>query len=226
MDNIGKIGILLVVLITLGNFFWNSNLAKIENKESREETWVDDQGHLHVLGLTLNVTTLREAEIALKSRTDPALFLYNHHDTEYHLVLEAYFPSIADHSKVILGLAVSDEKIMELESRATPPRMNNNGVGRMNLNNSDLIPIQQYRVEWIRLIPSNELEAAMIKARFGDAEQVIQVSTQLLIMLYPEIGLQVILREDGKDELNFFHPAIYSEGIRDVLIHAKIEAVL
>ena len=224
MNKLGLIGLVLVVVGTLANLYWTSNQVKQEAGKAKQEVWVDSMGRVHTLGLTLDKTTLREAELALKSLSDPALYLYPDQEKEdqYTLSLEAYFPSIADHSKVVLGLYASKELLLQIRSRATAPRLNQNGVGRMNISSSDNNLIQNLRVMWMKFIPSAQLQLEHIKARFGAPEQTIAGPKGTNLLLYPKLGLHVVVRDEGKDELTFTPLSTFDETTAKIMEEEKI----
>lgn len=224
MNKLGLLGLVLVIVVTLGNLYWTSTQVKKEAGQARQEVWVDSMGRVHTLGLTLNQTTLREAELALKSLSDPALYLYPDREKkgQYSLSLEAYFPSIADHSKVVLGLYASDELLLQIKSRATAPHLNQNGVGRMNISSSDNNLIQNLRVMWMKFIPSVQLQLEHIKARFGEPEQTIAGSKGVSLLLYPKIGLHVLVRDEGKDVLTFTQLKTFAETTKKIMEQEKL----
>jgi len=99
-----------------------------------------------------------------------------------------------------------------METRATVPHLNPNGIARMNIASVDLELIQHLSVKWIRLVPSAQLEVMHIKARFGQPEHTIASQEGAQLLLYPQIGLQVLVRADGKDELAFVQHATFNES--------------
>jgi hypothetical protein len=224
MNKLGLLGLVLVIVVTLGNLYWTSTQVKKEAGQAKQEVWVDTLGRVHTLGLTLDKTTLREAELALKSLSDPALYLYPDREKkdQYSLSLEAYFPSIADHSKVVLGLYASDELLLQIRSRATAPRLNQNGVGRMNVSSSDNNLIQNLRVMWMKFIPSVQLQLEHIKARFGAPEQTIAGPKGISLLLYPKLGLHVLIRDEGKDVLTFTLLSAFAETTTKIMEEEKI----
>lgn len=224
MNKLGLIGLVLVVFGTLGNLYWTSTQVKREVGLTKQEVWVDTLGRVHTLGLTLDKTTLREAELAFKSLSDPALFLYPDREKkdQYTLSLEAYFPSIADHSKVVLGLYASDELLLQIRSRATAPRLNQNGVGRMNISSSDNNLIQNLRVMWMKFIPSVQIRREHVQARFGKPEQIIAGPKGISLLLYPKLGLHVLIRDEGKDVLTFTLLSVFTETTTKIMEEEKI----
>jgi len=185
-------------------FFWTSSNYK--NDQQTQGTWVDDNGHLHVLGLTLGETALRNAEIALKSRSDIALYIYPQGHADEGMTLEAFFPSIADHSKVILELKTSKAMLNQFQQRSTLPHLYPNMVVRMNVHAEDLPAIQRLIVKNLTLIPSIELTAENLTARFGEPSSSTTSEDGTTVYHFPAIGLKASLKEDDASRLFFTNP--------------------
>lgn len=166
-------------------------------------TWRDDQGHLHVLGLTLEESTLRQAESSLKSRSDTALYLYPDDHPKAGLRLESFFPAIADHSKVILELIVDTVRLESIRSRATPPHIYPNQVLRMNLDIRDLPQVQQLTIKTLTLIPSIEITEDMLHARFGKEARSESNEEGTTKYYFPDIGLTAIISKESPAQLRF-----------------------
>lgn len=185
-------------------FIWSLNSHQVGDKN--QETWVDKAGHLHVLGIELGKTTLREAEIALKSRSDTALYIYPEQHPRSGIRLESFFPSIADHSKVILELEANPAQITAIDQRATIPHLYQNDVARMNLHSQDLVATQQFIVFKATLIPSIHISYAMLRNRFGKASHSDISADGIEHYYYNEIGLHASIAKDDLSELIFSNP--------------------
>jgi len=205
INHIGKIALVFVLLITLYTFY--STKMDIEHHAAKSSTFIDESNRLHVLGLILPGTTLREAEIKLKSRADTALYLYPGKQGERGTVkLEAFFPSIADHSKVILGLEADPQLLDSMQKRAMPPRLYPDGVARMNLGTEDVLAVLNLPVASLTLVPSLDIDEKMLEARFGKPKAITQEDKGIMRYWYPNIFLTAFIDPDGKDRLNFSRP--------------------
>ena len=193
-----------IFLVTGALFLWTSHQHTAHDRQ--HETWVDRQGHLHILGITLGETTLRKAEQVLQSRSDVALYIYPVEHPHAGMTLEAFFPSIADHSKVILLLDASKTQLHDIESRATLPHLYPNLVARMNISAEDLQLAQELRVRELTLIPSINIDRKNIESRFGPAPQAHRLQNKSLRLRYPTIGLEVLLEQDAAAQLHFVNP--------------------
>ncbi|MDQ6986854.1 MAG: hypothetical protein Q9M25_03520 [Mariprofundaceae bacterium] len=203
-DKIGIKLLLLTLLVTAAVFAWTSSQHKTDS--THQDTWVDNTGHLHVLGITLQETTLRQAEAILKSRSDTALYIYPREHPAAGMTLEAFFPAIADHSKVILLLDADIDLLHDIETRATRPHLYPNNVARMNLSPEDIKLAQKLPIRQLTLIPSVSLDRKNIEARFGKADSEETLADGRLKLLFAAPHLEVVLAEDRATHLHFSNP--------------------
>lgn len=204
LNSIGFKLFVMVIIITALVFFWSASGHRLADGSS--DTWVDSQGHLHVLGIELGKTTLREAEIELKSRSDIAVYIYPVTHKRAGITLEAFFPAIADHSKVILELDAHPPLLEKLQQRATIPHIYPNAVARMNLHPEDLAIVHQLIVTKATLIPSIQISYEMLSKRFGMAASSNSTEDGTVHYDYPALGLRAILFKDGPARLQFSNP--------------------
>lgn len=196
-----------VVLLTIGFFTpvvifsWAEHRVRLPYSQPLTETWTDTLGHPHVLGITLGSTRLREAEIILRSRSDVALF--HRRDKPSDLVLEASFPSLPDHSRVVLGLATDTETLHGLSRRASVPRLYPNDTVRLNLATADLAAAQSYTVVSLRLYPSADVSEAVLRSRFGEPSSAQFINERSTQYIYPALHLVARLNDSDLDELSF-----------------------
>jgi len=202
-DRIGLWMLLVVILLTAGVFFWTRGHYQHEN--TALNTHIDAQGQLHVLGVTLGKTTLKQAEFILKSKSDVALYIYPQGDPKAGRKLEAFFPAIADHTKVILLMKLPAKQLDQIESRATIPHLYPNQVARMNLDVHDRSDLNDAVVHELTLIPNLTLTAKNIQDRFGKPDA-LQTMEDHDLYLYDKLGLQVYLDKDESARLHFFNP--------------------
>jgi len=204
-DRIGLWMIVAVIALTAVVFFGTRGHYQHDNAPLA--THIDAQGRLHVLGVTLGETTLKQAELILQSKSDVALYLYPEQHEKAGRKLEAFFPAIADHTKVILLLDMDRQSLDQLESRATIPHLYPNQVARMNLAASDRSALGQLVVRELTLIPNLTLSDKNIKARFGEPD-VLKSLESYHLYSYKQLGLKVRLNKDEPPTLHFFNPEL------------------
>lgn len=203
-----KISLAFIVIVGSVTFYITSAVYKNHGESTQARTFFDDQQRLHVMGIVLGKSTVRDAEIAFRSRADAAVFLYpkptqDGEEAQYTGKLEAYFPSIADHSKVLLTLKLTDAELEAVRRRSARPRIYPNGVIRMNLSSEDILTVQHMVIIELSLIPSVELNKDMIVTRFGEAEKITHKKPNTTVYTFPKVGLVATINDDAKDKLTF-----------------------
>jgi len=196
--------LLLVVAVTAAVFFWTS--SSYQQGDVTERTHVDSQGHLHVLGVTLGKTTLKQAERILKSKSDVALYIYPQEHPKAGMKLEAFFPAIADHTKVVLLLDLDDKALKEIEARATIPHLYPDKVARMNLASDDVSSARSATVRELTLIPNLTISAETLKARFGEPDRMQSLDKDRDEYIYDAIGLNAVISKGEPPVLHFTNP--------------------
>ncbi len=193
-DRFGLILFFLVIVATAIVFLWTST----QNRKDAEtpSTWIDDAGRLHVLGISLGETTLRDAEIRLKSKSDPALYIYPPTHPRAGLRLESYFPAIADHSRVILELEVDKTQLQGFQERSTLPHLYPNGIKRMNVAPADVPAMERLVVKRLTLVPSVPITPKMLKARFGGKFKSKVTDDGKKIFTFPGSGLVATISDN------------------------------
>jgi len=203
-DRFGLKLFLVVLLITAVVFAWSSLQYRQHNQD--RDTWVDKENKLHVLGITLGESSLRQAEVALQSRSDVALYIYPLENPKAGMKLEAYFPAIADHTEVILLLDATPELLQEMQQRATMPHIYPNLVARSNLAPSDQLVSQQLHVRELTLLPSITITPKILSARFGKPTSISKLKDGKVIFTFPAIGLNATLNKGDRAQLHFSNP--------------------
>jgi len=204
-DHFGLWMLLVVVVATTAVFLWTR--SSFQHNDPGLQTHIDELGQLHVLGITLGKTTLKEAELILQSKSDVALYIYPQEHPKAGLKLEAFFPAIADHTKVILRLNETTQTIRAIEERATIPHQYQNLVARMNLAPDDVTLLHNAIVTELTLIPNLILTADNLKARFGEPDRSQQLDGGITRYSFDTIGLQAEFSEDETPSLHFTNPA-------------------
>ncbi|MDQ6973527.1 MAG: hypothetical protein Q9M10_01475 [Mariprofundaceae bacterium] len=199
-DRIGLWMLVVVIIITAAVFFWTR--GHFQHADTSLNTHMDAQGHLQVLGISLGETTLTEAEYILKSKSDVALYIYPQGNLKAGRKLEAFFPAIADHTKIILLLKLPVKDLDQIEARASIPHLYPNQVARMNLAAKDRSALNHAVIDALTLIPNLTLTADNIKARFGKPDS-LQHMENYDVYQYKKIGLSVQLHQDEPSSLYF-----------------------
>ena len=193
-----------LVLVAVGLLFFNSVERSVEGPRNSEPVtglpWQVDRlpgGHTRVFGIMPGQTTFAEAIERLGNDMDLALIAAPHE----HGAVEAYY---SHHSagpvtgKLFLVLDIDPDVLILLRERA----LQDGGTRRYHLHPDDLPLAYQAPIRIVSFVPSYNLDAEILLARFGTPDEIIQADEQQH-WLYPDKGLDLILDANGKDVLQY-----------------------
>lgn len=177
-------------------------------------TQVDEQGTLSVFGISLGESTLQQARGSLQSQGKATLFQAP--DGEYRT--EVYFQRLflsGLKADLVLTLAVSTTDAAAMFERGERISQMGSGTRKIELSSRDLEALGQQRIESITFIPATDLDADLIRGRFGDpARLVTEQRSPITHWLYPDRGLDIALNPDGKEIFQYVNPADFEKLTR------------
>ena len=201
------IAVFIAILLTVGLLFFNSNKPD-NNAVVTGLPWQIDilpEGNTRVFGITLGQTTLGEAIALLGDDLDLAIIAAPHETG----ALEAYYSRYSAGpitGKLFLILDIAPEALAPMRERA----FQDGGMRRYRLHPDDLPVAYQAPVSAINFLPSFNLDEEIAQNRFGVPAEIIQVRAEQKHFLYPDMGLDLILNEDGKEILQYLSPGEFS----------------
>lgn len=161
-------------------------------------------GQISVFKIHLGSTSYRQAQQELRVHGQTSIFSQAGEIS----TVEAFFNSInmgGLSAKIVLNLAVTEEDIEQMKSRATEAKLQASGAHRYQLSNQDNITLIDAAVTAITYIPSVRLDKEMILHRFGNTGVVIadpkHPNTE--IWQYPALGLTIYLNDSEKTILQY-----------------------
>lgn len=215
-----KLKLLYAGLIILAVFtLWPSHEDKAPANIRIWDARVDSDGRLNVLGVVLGKSTLKEAEAALQSLSERALFVETKNgeptrEPQTHESIEAFFPTSPDRAKLIAELAAPDDLIKRIRDRAYKPMAFPSGSVKLEIAPEDTALVESLVVRSITYIPPISLDATQVEHHFGKAVQQIRDKDGNLHLLYPALGLDAILPKEGTPLLQFVSPQEFDRVLR------------
>ena len=170
---------------------------------------VDAQGRSRVFGLAPGVSTLAEARQALGKDFELAIIAA----PEELGALEAYQAQVPLGfvlARVILTLEVEPAALEAIRSRAVKAEYMESTTRKITLHAEDVQRAEQFRIGSIAVIPNASLDEATLIARFGQPAERIPVSETLTHLLYPALGLDVVVDAKGKEVLQYVAPGDFA----------------
>ena len=165
------------------------------------------QGSTRVFGLTLGESVLRQAEQLYRGGAELSLFV----SPQGAYKLEAYFDKVVlggFNAQLVLGLRLPQEALAGMFERGA--RISNLGGGRKKVILAaadsqtvfDTAPIVS-----IAYLSRARLDADLVERRFGDpAQRIREAKTETSHWLYPALGLDVALHDNGHAVLQYVSP--------------------
>lgn len=182
---------------------------------------VDGQGGSSVFGLKPGVSTLGDVRRRLGDEIEVAIIAEPNEIGS----LEGYYGQIALGfvlAKMIVTVDVPEEVISAMRERALKAKHMESTTRRITLHPDDLAAVERAPISAISVIPTVNLEAATVIQRFGEPGERIVVSDKRTHLLYPKLGLDVVVDKDGKELLQYVAPRQFAR-LRDPLLAALAE---
>ena len=184
------------------------------------EITVNEDGTTTVFHLTLERSTAADA--VAKLATDHDLALIDNTDTPPGL--ELYFSNFQTgpiKAKLVIGLQSTTDQLRAMQQRAETFDYTSSGARKYRLQASDVDRALQLPISSLTLLPSAALKPDVINARFGDPKQVIKTEEGHQHWLYPNLGLDIVINEDGKDAIQYVAPQSF-DRLSQPLIEANL----
>lgn len=201
-----KKAIIISVLVLLLLFLLVDK--KSENSSRIVETYpwqvsILADGKSRIFGIVLSESTLKDVDAILKSTPKMALF-----DSDKKLALEAYYKNVSLGGLIgsfIISLDASDDVLKKIKNASTKEKRAENKGIRYDLDKPTADSTKLLIVKNLIYIPTVQLDEKTIVQRFGKPTYKIKLKTKEVgwHYLYPEKGLDLIYKEEGKEVLQY-----------------------
>ena len=208
-------------IIVLGMMLFSISACKKVDDQPKEDIYpwqitLQADGKTRVFGIILTETTLNDAAVLFKRDYNIGLF----ETSNQPLSLEAYFNEVTMggiSGKFVMTLEASHDELAELLQNAIKRKVLGSGAKRYSLTAETSTLLAQKRIESLSYIPYINLDEEIIRKRFGEPAERIIIDQKRQHLLYPELGLDLLLDEEGKELLQYVAPAKF-EQLRQPLL--------
>jgi len=175
------------------------------------------QGSIRVFGLTLGESTLQDAENLFHGGAKVSLFV----SADGRHKVEAYFDKVilGGHSaQFVLVMALGQEQLATMFQRGA--RVSNLGDGRkkVTLTGEDLQTVFATPISSLAYLTRTRLDDELLRKRFGEpAQRIREAGNNTTHWLYPDLGLDVALNDEGRAVLQYVSPKDFS-GLMEPLL--------
>jgi hypothetical protein len=180
---------------------------------------VDGQGGSTVFGLKPGISTLGEVRQRLGNEIEVAIIAEPNEIGS----LEGYYAQVPLGfvlAKMVVTVDASDAEISAMRERAPRAKHMESTTRRITLHPDDLANADRLPLRAISVIPASNIDEATIVQRFGEPGERIVVSDKRTHLLYPKLGLDVVVDKDGKELLQYVAPKQFSR-LREPLLAAQ-----
>ncbi len=164
------------------------------------------EGTSRVFGIELGRSPLSALEQALEQQAEVSLFAPNNGPKS----LEAYFDSVTlagIKARMVAVLGVDQAVLQKMFDRGARIATLPSGQRKVTLADPDLLLARQSPVVAITFLPRSDLEEATLRMRFGDpAEKIAEPNGQVVHWLYPHLGLDIAVGNDGLEVFQYVPP--------------------
>jgi hypothetical protein len=177
---------------------------------------LDAAGKSQVFGLTPGGSSLADLKQRLGSELEVAIIAEPNEIGS----LEAYYAQVPLGfvlAKVIATVDVSKQAISEMRERALKAKHMESMTRKITLHPDDLVVADRLPIKALSVIPTVNLDEATIIQRFGEPGERIVISPTRVHLLYPKLGLDVMVDKDGKELLQYVSPHQFA-SLRDPLL--------
>jgi len=207
--------ITLAILALLVFMFWPSPERGPRQRGDALMPWDLQRtadGHIRVLGMETGVSTLDDARRALGSQGELALF-----QDQRGLSAEGFFSEFTSgglSGRIVVSLDLPGERLQQMVGRATKREPTEAGAMKLRPHWQDLKALGASVIKSITYIPYVDLDDKVIRTRFGEPAQTVQVDPQRVHYLYPDKGLDLLLDTKGKEVLQYVDPARFAALVK------------
>lgn len=169
------------------------------------------EGLSTVFGLTLGRSTVADAELKLGTNAEVSLFSTN----EDEFAIEVYFNNVSLaglSAKIIIVTDLSTETLKNIYGRGERISALGDGTKKVSLSASDAPEVKAAAIASLTYLPRVSLDDELIQNRFGSPSEKITIEeTQTTHWLYPNLGLDIALSNEGGAVLQYVAPKDFSQ---------------
>ncbi len=168
------------------------------------------EGSIRVFGLRLGQSTVEQAEQRLRATAKISLFA----PPRQTPVVEAYFDQInlgGLSANMVMEIAVPDNQWQTLLEQGERISTLAGDTHKVTLKDEDLNRVRRWPIASITYLPRVQLQAEVIRNRFGEpAQRIRETDSTTEHFLYPQLGLDVGLDEQGNAVFQYVAPSEFA----------------
>lgn len=214
--------LLVVAVVAVSSFL---SMREPDRRPLKDLPWQIEpraDGTTRVFGLVLGESTLADARDHLGADMDIALIAAPKEPG----TIEAYYGQITAGvitGRMVLAATLDPATIAGMRERAPSADYMESSTRKFTLHPDDLPAALGARIGTITFLPSARIDEEIALTRFGAPAERVRMNAEVEHLLYPQLGLDLVINAKGKDVLQYVPPREFAR-LRDPLIAAKAGA--
>lgn len=183
---------------------------------------IDANGNSSVFGITMDNSTLLEAENLYQEQSTVSLFATP--DNQY--AIEAFFERLylnGIRANLVMNIDVDADTAAQMMERGIRISRLGSGTSKVTLSEEDLQQVKASTISLITYLPATDLDEELIQRRFGEPAERIPEESGTVHWLYPDKGLDIAVNPETKEVFQYIPPARF-EQIRIPLLQKNTAA--
>jgi hypothetical protein len=176
-------------------------------------------GSTQVFGLVLGKSTLQDAQQIFQEEAELSMFATD----DGKRVVEGFFSHLTLsglRAKMVVALDYSEQELAAIFDRGARISTLGSGSRKVTLSGDDQKAAMHTPIATITYLPKINLEAELVKKRFGQpAQSIKEQKTDVEHWLYPEKGLDIALSDEQKDVLQYTLPSQFENLVAPLKAH-------
>lgn len=162
-------------------------------------------GSARVFGLVLGDDTLGEARDKLGSDMELAVVVKGEETGSLEMFYDRFNAGMLG-GKLVLTGRLDDATLMKLREHSGAPRYLDSGARKYHLQPEDLPTGYAAPLAGITFVPLASLDEAVARKRFGEPGETVRVDAETVHLLYPRLGLDLMINAGHRDVLQYVAP--------------------
>ena len=212
---IGGLAIVTLLGLAIAIFIPGGN-APDKNPMLPWQIAIDANGHSSIFGLTIDKSTLSDAENLYQEKSTVSLFATP--DNDY--AVEAFFERLylsGIRANLVMNIDIDPDTAAQMMERGIRMSRLGSGSSKVTLSEEDLNRVKTNTISLITYLPATDLDEELIQKRFGEPAERIPEESGTVHWLYPDKGLDIAVNPETKEVFQYIPPARF-EQIRTPLL--------
>jgi len=179
-------------------------------------------GSMRVFGLNLGQDTLGEARDKLGPDMELAVVVKGKETGSLEMFYSRFQAGVLS-GKLVLTGSLDEATLLQMRERSGAPRYMDSGARKYHLQPDDLPPAYRAPLQSVTFIPLASIDEDIALKRFGPAAETLRMDAETRHLLYPQIGLDLMINEGHRDVLQYVAPRDF-ERLRAPLLEQQAQS--